>query len=793
MTNDNNSYTTKDNLFNMIAAKFIPFWPLFVGLFIIGMIGGTLYIKLKAPVYQSFAALIVNDEEKGVGNAQLIESISVFESKKIVENEIEILLSQIVIDDVVSQLALYAELRQDGLFVDNVLFKKTPIKIILKDPANPLTYKNAEEVKFKYSSKAQHINIENSFYDLNTWVANPHGGSEMMFIQNENADESDSKLDNLYYKLINPNVAADRVLRNLYVGAANKSSTVVKLNYKDTNPERGNAVLNQLINSYRKEEILNQNNLATNTLKFVEDRIEQVGKQLDSVELELQKYRTKEGVINLSEQGNLYLQNVGNYDRRIADIDIQLSVLRKVESYVVSKKTNTGIVPSTLGIEDPILPRLLQQLYDAEIEYEELSKTTAKNNPILVTVRNRIEQIRPSILENVRNQKSSLRASRGSLTKNSGKYNQALNILPEQERKYVEITRKKKNISELLDYLSQKREETALSYSPTVGDIRVIQNAKSTTVPIAPRKMFVFALASFLALGAGIAWVGGKELLNSKILFRTELESRTNLPVLGELAYIEDNTQNKRLITKHQNIYLTDQFRQLLSSMGVYDLNNPSQTILVTSNIPGEGKSYISSNLALSIALTGKKTALVDLDLRKPGVSSVFGLSKNKGLSEFLGTELAIDKINNKDKSGLTIFPSGKKALNSSELLTKPKLAEFFKYLKEEFECIIIDSPPMQNVSDPSLIAGFADQTLITIRHNHTPKFIVNKIDENVNRKRLQPAFLVFNGVKARGFTSQNYGYGYGYEASMDDEKSLMATTIPEFFNKLKASFSKKA
>lgn len=790
MTNDNKSYTTRDNLFNLLAAKFIPFWPLFVGLFILGLLGATTYMAFTMPVYQSFAALIVNDEEKGGDNSQMIESISVFESKKLVENEIEILLSQVIIDDVVSQLGLYVEIRENGFFRDKVAYENTPINIILKDPANPVTYKEAEKVKFNYSSKDKQVNIAGEFYDLNTWIDNPNGGSKIMFVPNKNSDESD--LDNLYYNFINPNVVADKIFANLYVGAANKSSTVVKLSYKDISPERGSAILNQLIKSYKNEEVLNQNSLATNTLKFIDDRIEKVGKQLDSVELELKNYRTDQGVINLSEQGNLYLQNVGDYDRRIADIDLQLSVLRKVDKYVVSKKAKTGIVPSTLGIEDPILPRLLQQLYDAEIEYEELRKTTAVNNPIIIAVRNRIDQIRPSILENVRNQKASLNASRYSLTKNSGKYNQALNVLPEQERKYVEITRKKKNISELLDYLSQKREETTLSYAPTVGNIRVIQNAESTTVPISPRKLFVFALASFLSLGAGIAWVGGKELLNSKILFRTELESRTNLPVLGELAYIQDSTNNKRLITEHQNIYLTDQFRQLLTSLGVYDLNNPIKTVLVTSNIPGEGKSYISSNLALSIALTGRKTVLVDLDLRRPGVSSIFGLSKNQGMSEFLGTELAVNKINVEDKSGLVIFPSGKKALNSSELLTRSKLLEFFEYLKKEFECIIIDSPPMQSVSDPSLISGFADKTLITVRHNHTPKFIVNKIDENVNRKRLQPAVLVFNGVKSRGFSNQNYGYGYGYEAIMDDEKSSITTIIPEFFNKLKGSFTKK-
>lgn len=765
----------RDNLFTILAAKFIPFWPLFAALFILGLIGAKLFLGFNNPIYQSDAALIVNDEKKGVNDSQLMESINVFESKKIVENEIEVLLSKSIINDVVEEQGLYAEIQESGFFTDKIAYSNSPVKIRLKNPNNEATYKDKEKVAFRYDSIKKTVEIEGKNIKIDTWVKNPNGGSDIMFVLNKNAGEVTN--DDFYYVLVNPKVAASALLSNLYVGAANKSSTVVKLSYLDTDPIRGNDILNQLIISYKKAAIAEQNSLANNTLEFVESRMKQVGGQLQEVEKELQQYRAKEGVIDLSEQSSLYLQNVGEYDRRIADINLQLSVLSKIENYVVSKNTKSGIVPSTLGVSDPILSQLLQRLYDAEIEYEELRKTTAENNPILVALSNRIAQIRPGILENVRNQKSNLGASRSSLSGNSGKFNNALELLPEQERKYVEITRRKKNISNLYDFLVQKREETALSYAPTAGNIRVIQNAEAGQNPVKPKKIFVYAIALFLSLGGGLAWVSGKELLNSKILFRSELDSRTKLPILGELAFL-DKPQNELLITQHQDIYIADQFMQILTVLGLYDYKKPIQTLLVTSSIPGEGKSYVSANLAQSIALTGKKTALVDMDLRKPGVSAIFGLENKKGMSEFLSTDLASNSIQNKDKSGLVIFPSGKKTLQSTELLTNQKLIAFFENLKNDFDAIVIDSPPTTLVSDASLLASFCDKVVITVRHDYTPKFIVNKIDENVTQKRLTPAALVFNGVKARGLIKQNYGYGYGYEAIAEE-------TNPSFLSRL--------
>ena len=749
----------KENLFTLLLSKFLPYWPLLLGMVLLGILAASLYLGFTTPKFESSTAVIINDEQKGAEESQLMESINVFESKKIVENEIEVLRSKAVIKDVVNDLKLYAPVYQRGFWSDKEIYTTSPVVVELRNVDDLKLNKEENKINFKYDKNNSKIIIADKSYPLNSWIKNPLDESEVKFIdQASNADFADQ---NLFYILNDPRSVMSKILNDLFVGAVSKSSTVVRLNYLDEIPERGKDVLNGIIKAYQRMSLIDQNTLAANTLDYVEKRMDTVGQQLQTIEKELEKYRSAEGVIDLSEQGNLYLKNVGDYDRRIADIDLQLSVLQKVERYVVSKNKNSGIVPSTLGVDDPILSQLLQRLYDAEIEYEELRKTTAENNPILVAVSNRIEQIRPGILENVRSQKSNLQASRSSLATNSGKYNDALDILPEQERKFVEISRRKKSVSDLYDYLVKKREETALSYAPSSGNIRVIEEAEASSKPVSPVKSIAYLISILFFTGLGILWITGAELLNSKVLFRSEVEDYTTLPVLGEFAYL-NNEEDDRLISKHKDIFVTDQFRQVLSQLGVYD-SNKSNTILVTSSIAGEGKSYVSSNLALTSALSGKKTALVDFDLRKAGATEVFNLSHRKGLSNLLSSKATYESIAVNYADELTVFPAGKKAMNSLELITSDHMKNFITILKQKFDCIIIDSPPITLVTDASLLAKYCDKTIITIRHDFTPKFLVKRIDQNVVKKGFPTSSIVFNGVKPRGMLKQNYGYGYGY------------------------------
>ncbi|WP_405410913.1 GumC family protein [Maribacter sp. Asnod1-A12] len=773
----------QQNLFHIILQKFLPFWPLFVVLGFVGLVIAQFYIWNTVPKFESSGALIVNDEKKGVDQSQLMESFNVFESKKIVENEIEVIKSKDVVEDVVNTLGLYANIFTNGFFNEHVYYKDAPVKIVLMDPSDVPVDSDIDDVEFSVDFEKGMVYMDGEGTPFDTWVSNPFGGSVLKFLPNGYEKYDNDKV--FRFQIIPPRLKVNQIVSNLYVGAASKSATVVKILYTDAIPERGNEIVDQLIESYKKATVTSQNSLASNTLNFIDERMEVVGKDLQEVEKDLEKYRSKEGVINLGEQGNLYLQNVGDYDRQIGEIDLQLSVLNKVERYVISKNKTSGIVPSTLGVNDPILGQLLQRLYDAEIEYGELSKTTAENNPLLTVVRNRIENIRPSILENVRSQKSNLQASKSSLSTNSGKYNEALNVLPEQERIFLEINRRKKSIEDLYDFLVQKREETALSYAPTLGNVRVIEKAEASIRPVSPKKPFIYLIGMLMPLVLGLVWVAGRELLNTKVLFRSDLELDAAIPVLGELAFV-DKPKEKLLVSQHKDLFIVDQFRRILTDMHMYDGGEMIQTVMITSSIAGEGKSYVSSNLAMTLALSGKKTALIDMDLRKAGVTQLFQLENDMGMSQVLNNGMSL-KVGVQKAENLTVFPAGAKTLDSSNLLVSDYWKTFIAAIKKEYDAVIIDTPPTTLVSDATILAQYVDKTVIVIRHDHTPKFVLQHIDETVLRKGFEKSTLIFNGVKIRGVIKQGYGYGYGYDDSVEfQENSFLVRfkrIVQNFFN----------
>lgn len=750
---------TEQNLISVFVQKFSPFWPLLLGLSILGLVLAKVYLLFQTPQYMCNASLIVNDSKKGADQSQLMESFNVFEAKKIVENEIEVLKSKDIIKDVVYALGLYIQICKSEFLGNQIMYKNIPFKIVIQDSTTINSNYKQDLIEFSVDYKKGKIKINKKEYPFNDWIPNPFGGSPIMFVKN--VDASYTGYETFKLDLKNPKIVAENILDNLYVNTTSKLASVIALEYIDPIPERGNDILNQLINSYKKADIDNQSSLATNTLNFIDKRINEVEVELQSIEKDLENYRAAEGVINLGEQGNLYLKNIGEYDRRMSEINLQLSVLSKVERYVRDKDRDSGIVPSTLGINDPILEQLLQRLYDAEIQYEELSQTTAENNPILITLRDKIEKIRPSILENVGSQKSNLIASKNSLSQNSGKYSAALTELPGQERIFTEITRKKESVTDLYDFLLQKREEAALSLAPTIGNVRVIEKAEASLSPISPRKSIVYLTGFTIPLLLGFCWVSGKELFSSKVLFRSDLESSSTIPIVGELAFV-NQPLNERLISNHKDLFVEDQFRRIISDLQLYEKEKSAKTVLITSSIEGEGKSYVSANIALTLAASGKKTALIDMDLRKASISKVFGLNDTPGISEFIKEKKTSFTGVQKD-NGLKVFPAGKRTTDSSNIILNQTWKHFMANLKEEYDVIIIDSPPISQVSDANLMAPHADLSLIVVRHDHTPKFILQNNNELINKKGFEHSGIIFNGIKPRGIIKKRYGNGYGY------------------------------
>jgi len=750
----------QEDFFSLLLDKFLPFWPYLIVL--LGLFGALAwgYLKIATPSYEVSAKLIIKDEGKGVDGSELMESMNPFDSKKIVENEIQVIQSKEIVYGAVDSLMLYAPISEDKQFKPVSAYSTSPIKIKIEDPSRiAIPLEEFTKYYFSFDVASNSVRLGDKMYELNK----PHIFSfgTATFIKNDK--QQGRNLDPLFFELINPALITDYISKSLSVVPTDKLSTVVILVYEDQLRTRGEDILNAVIASYMNKGVEERKRLAESTLAFIEDRIVNVEKELNSLEDEIEEYTAEAGAVNLSEQGRIYLQDAGENNRKIANLNLQMTLLDRVESYIVSKNKRGGMVPSTSGIDNPVLTQLLQKLYDSEIKYASLRKTTAENNPLLLSLADEISNIRPSILENVKNQQANLKASLQSLSGNSGRFNSVLKSIPEKERALIEIKRSESIKKELFSFLLQKREETALAHAPTEGDTKVVEKASASAYPSSPRGIKIYGMAGFAALGLWIAYVVIREMLNKKVLFRSEIEEYTDLPVLGELSF--SKKVKKKTLFASKDMVLTEQLRHLNSRLGLYSRKFDKKKILITSSIAGEGKSFVSRNLAISMAQSGKRVALLDMDFRRPQLTKLFGMIDKKGIVQYLDDSCVLSEITNQfnAEENLFILPTGTKGGDFTKLLLNGKLENLFKELSHDFDVVLVDSAPMGLVSDVNLLAEFSDIKILVVRHRYTPKKIIQRLEYNEKGELLENMGIVFNGIKKRGFAKKDSSYGYGY------------------------------
>lgn len=750
-----NTNPNQNKEISKIMYQYIPYWPLFVLSFaLFGALAWT-YIKFTIPVYEVSANILIKDEKKGSDNPRAVESLNAYASKKIVENEIEVIRSRELLNKIVKSLYLYAPVFYKDFLQSRSAYVTSPIII---EAQQPETLEEHEKIRFVFDQKRNVIKINANQYPLDQWVNTPYGSLRFL----KNSTHLKNVPGELYFSLINPHKVTSKLQKKLEVSQSNKLSTVIAFKLKDEVPERGKAILNGLVNTYNNDIHNEKNVLATQTLKFIENRIQRVVKELDSIETRIQKYKSQQGVTDLGEQGRLVLQNISENDRRLSGINMQLAVLGQVEGALRNNNDISPIPPSTLGMDDPVLTQLLQKLYDSEMQYERLKKTTPSGNPMMYSLRNEIDNIKPIILSNINTQKISLLASRKDLSATSGMYASKISTIPAKERELLEISRQHAIKNEAYSYLLQKREETALSTASTVPDTRIVDRAEASINPVSPKKLLIYLGAFVIAFIGSILYVNTREVLSDKILFRSEIEAMTKIPVVSEV--IKVTSKNQLVVNDNNQVFVAEQFRQLRAAIGLFGINLKHRKLLVTSSISGEGKSFISTNLALSLALSGKKILLLDMDLRNPKASATFGFQDKAGISELMMNDKELDEIiYQTDFKNLYILPAGSVQINTTELLLNSHIDHLLKDLQNKFDVLVVDSAPVDPVMDAFILSGFCDFTLLVVRHRYTPKTMIQLLDDNNKIQALKNSAIVFNSVCPRGFGKKGYGLGYGY------------------------------
>jgi tyrosine-protein kinase Etk/Wzc len=773
--NPNSNYTVdmevqeqsleKNQQLQYFLFRIFPFWPLIFLALALGISAGYVFLRYATPIYQVKARVVVNDDsQQKSANLQEIIKLDTRNLSSEAEREIEILKSTNLLRKVVSQLQLNVRYGQQGNIKSGQAYYNIPFKLELE---NPDSIKSVVSGEVKVTGKQ--IEFNGKVYPVDTFVGSYFGNIRWHINQNYRAYEGSGK----WLVTVSPvSPTARQIKGGLSVVPISKQSSILDIGYIDPFPDRAVQIINTLISVYGSSLVDYKSRIYENTQHFLDGRLNLVSEELTGVEKRLQAYKTSAHIIDLSSEGSLYLGKLKAADTKISELEVQMEILGSIENYVNRRNNENNAIPATLGISDPVLLALLNQLYQAEFELEKIKQTSGEKNPQIEVYEQLIAKLKPSILVSINNLKMNLLTNKRKLESVNAEITSTLSRIPEKERALLDISRQQGIKNAIYTFLLQKKEESAIAAASIVENYRVIERAEVGQL-IAPNRQNYFALSIVVALLLAVFYIYLKEFANSRLLFRSQIENRLPLPIIAELVFKPNPSGNPIVVGEGKRTLIAEQFRELRTNLSFVtaasDKINQSKVILITSSIPSEGKSFVAINTSVSLCLTGAKVVLLEFDLRKPKISKPLGIKREPGITNYLiGNAKETDIIQQHSEiANFHIIASGPVPPNPAELIGSAKMKDLVDYLRMNFDYIIVDSPPVASVTDAKLLAAFADVTLYIIRHNFTNGVFLKAINDIYQKKTMPNMNIVFNGIinkKVLGYGyGKGYGYGYGY------------------------------
>lgn len=730
------------SILERMLERYKKYWPLLVALIVINLGIAFVYLKYTVPTYEVSELIMLKESDSNLSDLTGASKSADPKDQKTIENEIVVLASRPLADEVVKNLRLYAPIYIKGQFFNRSAYLFSPV---ILEALNPDSLKGQLSGSFKVTAGTSNVTLDGTTYAPNKTII--FHGVQIRFILNPN---NQGLIDprTFYFSLIDLKTASASLDASLEIEGAKKETTLIGLKIKDEIPKRGEDILNTLIASYNKRSIKEKTKAAANTLKFVQNRLSIMEGQLDTIQNGIETYRSTEGAVDISQQSSQYLSTVNNNEQKLSELKPQFAVLDQIESYIKSSDGDS-MVPSTYGIDDPLLPQMLGKLSDLRTQYERLRKTTAENNPILSSIRNEIDQTKPNILEIIKNHRNTLLTTRRNIEANTNKYNSMLNTIPTKEKRLSGISRQQLTKNGIYNFLLQKREETELSLISATADSRIISNAEATPYPIAPKKTNVYLLSLALAFVLMIFFIGLKEMLNDKIINKNDIHFLDKMPFMSALSC---NPGTELLVVNNgKKSFLSHQFKQLRATI-MNDLENlQGKKIMITSAATADGKLFISSNLALSLAQAGKKVVLIELDFYRPRLAEQFGF-KSIGLSDYISGKKNVDQVSHQStiNSNLYFIPAGSATEQAPELIINANFSSLLTELENHFDIIIMVTTPLIYSPDAYMVSKYVDRTLFIVREAYSRKEDLETIKAEPGISQLKNAALIYNGVRGK-------------------------------------------
>ena len=573
--------------------------------------------------------------------------------------------------------------------------------------------------------------------------------------------------------------AASLFIGGLQVTPKILGTGIINISLEGVHPELCADVINELMQQYEQKTKEDKSSAAGQTLNFIDVRLDTLGNELETAQKILLDYQVKNDLFDVEKLSDSYLENISSTDKAMNEQQFNLNIAEILESYLVDKQNEFNTVPSSFTLQDPTLNGLVEEYNRAQLQRKLLVDANIKEeNPSIKQKKGEIENLRKSLLESLKNIKALFNSNIREFKRKSILTQSQVKELPFKTKEYLELKRQVENKQTIYNFLQARREETAISRASFTADSQVIDKAVPSGTPIKPNKRAIQLLAILIGLGIPGLFIFIAEMLNDRITTRFDIEKITSAPILGEIGH---SYSNKALIVNRTNrSMVAEQFRIIRSNLQ-YILNKIEKPIiLVTSSFSGEGKSFVTTNLGAVIALAGKKTIILEFDIRKPKVLHGLGVSKRQGITNFLVGKASLEELILPVEGSENLFVMGCGPIppNPSELLLDPRVEELFSWLRKNFDVVLLDTAPVGMVSDALTLSKFSDCTLYLVRQAHTFKKQIGLIDEFYRENKLPKVSIIINDVKLKagygyyGYGRYGYGYGYGYGSYYEEESA---------------------
>lgn len=718
------------------------------------------YLRYQPRLHQISAHILIKDDQEGSSDYNLLRELGVMPGSKELQDQIDILESLTLARTLVDTVNLQVKLITNGIITNSEVYgRQSPVKIKI------LWNDSLESKPASYSLQLYNKNFSINqngkpvFYNYgeDIMLNNQH----FVFTRNEKIS-----LNAEGYTLLmqDKTVVATDVKNKIYVQKMNEMGSTLSVSFPDEIPERGIDIINKLVESFNNAGLIDKNLVSARTNTFLGERLSDVSFELDSLELLAESFKRKNKISDITQAGTQYLQQSMVYDKSKEEQESQIQMIDLLENYITNSKNSLDIIPSNNGLAEPTLLKLIDLYNQSVLSLQQQLKISTDKDPVLGRNRSELSDIKTDILKNINTIRNAYRINLTKANEKKNGFDELLNGLPEKEREFLKLQRLIGVKEQIYLFLLQKKEDAQLTLAANLNNTRVVDSAFDMGI-ISPKEQEVKMIAILLGIIIPIFLMIILDFFNNKISARTEIEEVTNVPILGELAFVS-NPQNVLVTFKSKSI-IAEQFRLIRTNLRYFiTKDKPAQTLLITSFMSGEGKSFTSINMSASIAASGSKVLLIEFDLRKPKLASYLNINPKYGVSDFIINKVPFNELlTNFPNLKFDVITSGPMPPNPAEILMNDNLKDLFSWARENYDYIIMDTSPVGLVADAFLLDKFADVSMFILRYKYSYKSTIEYIDKLQKEKDMKSLGIVVNGVKSqRNWTyKDSYGYGYGY------------------------------